>query len=200
MERAKGREPDAVGVDMDRLYNNFQAEIDQEVAWGSIKKADTLEELADQLGIDRAKFLADVAEHNAHLNDPMPFGPPPGGDGDEGPGGPPPKPGEDDEDEGGMFGPMDMPDPTPIAKGPFYALFVKLFHENAVGGMATDSQVRVLKGGKPIPGLYAAGDNIRGIMLPGEVGVQYIEGVLSALTTAFCSGYLAGQEAVKYLS
>lgn len=199
MERAKGRTPDAVGVDMDRLYNNFQAEIDQEVEWGSIKKADTLEELADQLGVAREKLLASVAEHNAHLNDPMPFGPPPGGDDDEGPGGPPPKSGEDDEDEGGMFGPMDMPDPTPIAKGPFYALLVKLFHENAVGGMATDSQVRVLKGGKPIPGLYAAGDNIRGIMLPGAVGVQYIESVLSALTTAFCSGYLAGEEAVKYL-
>lgn len=197
MERAKGRAPDAVGVDMDRLYNNFQAEIDQEVAWGSIKKADTLEELADQLGVDRAKLLASVAEHNAHLNDPMPFGPPPGGD-EEGPGGPPPKPGEE-EAEGGMFGPMDMPDPTPIAKGPFYALLVKLFHENAVGGMATDSQVRVLKNGQPIPGLYAAGDNIRGIMLPGDIGVQYIESVLSALTTAFCSGYLAGEEAVKYL-
>ena len=65
--------------------------------------------------------------------------------------------------------------------------------------MATDSQVRVLKQGRPIPGLYAAGDNIRGIMLPGEVGVAYIEGVLSALTTAFCSGYLAGEEAAEYV-
>jgi fumarate reductase flavoprotein subunit len=195
MERAKGQKPDAVGVDMDRLYNNFQAEIDQEVEWGSIMKADTLEGLAAQLGIDPQKFLADVAEHNAHLHDPMPFGPPPGGD-DEGPGGPP-KP--DGDDEGGMFGPMEMPDPTPIAKGPFYALKVKLFHENAVGGMVTDSQVRVLKNGQPIPGLYAAGDNIRGIMLPGEIGVQYIESFLSALTVAFSSGYLAGEEAVKYL-
>lgn len=196
MERAKGQTPDAVGVDMDRLYNNYQAEIDQEVAWGSIKKADTLEGLAAELGIPAEKLLATVAEHNAHIHDPKPFGPPPGGD-DEGPGGPPPKPGE--EDEGGMFGPMDMPDPDPIAVGPFYALFVKLFHENAVGGMATDSQVRVLKQGKPIPGLYAAGDNIRGIMLPGAIGVQYIESFLSALTVAFCSGYLAGEEAVKYL-
>lgn len=197
MEHAKGQTPDAVGVDMDRLYNNFQAEIDQEVEWGSIKKADTLEELADALGIDRAKFLEAVEEHNKHLNDPMPFGPPPGGDDDQGPGGPPPKP--DEDEEGGMFGPMDMPDPTPIAEGPFYALMVKLFHENAVGGMVTDSQVRVLKNGQPIPGLYAAGDNIRGIMLPGDIGVQYIESVLSALTAAFCSGYLAGEKAVAYL-
>ncbi len=65
--------------------------------------------------------------------------------------------------------------------------------------MATDSRVRVLKGGVPIPGLYAAGDNIRGIMLPGAIGVQYIESVLSALTVAFCSGYLAGEEADSFI-
>ena len=35
-----------------------------------------------------------------------------------------------------------------------------------------------------MPGLYAAGDNIRGIMLSGAIGVQYIESVLSALTSA----------------
>lgn len=201
MEHAKGRTPDAVGVDMDRLYNNFQFEIDQEVEWGSIKKAATLEGLAEELGVDPKVLLASVAEHNAHLHDPMPFGPPPGGDGDDGPGGPPPKPGNEgeDDDEGGMFGPMDMPDPTPIANGPFYALFIKLFHENAVGGMSTDSDLRVLRQAQPIPGLYAAGDNIRGIMLPGEVGVAYIEGVLSALTSAFCGGYLAGEKAVDFI-
>ena len=197
MARAQGREPDAVGVDMDRLYRNFQFEIDQEVEWGSIKKADTLEGLADELGVDREVFLASVAEHNAHIHDPMPFGPPPGGDGPEGegPGGPG---GPDEEDNGPMFGPMDMPDPMPLETGPFYALRLKLFHENAVGGMATDSHVRVLRQGVPIPGLYAAGDNIRGIMLSGAIGVQYIESVLSALTSAFCGGYLAGEEAARY--
>lgn len=198
MESAKGRAPDAVGVDMDKLYNNFQFEIDQEVSWGSIKKADTLEGLAQELGVDAQILLASVAAHNAHLNDPMPFGPPPGDD-DKEKDAPPPKPGEDDEeDEGGMFGPMDMPAPTPIENGPFYALLIKLFHENAVGGMSTDAELRVLRQNSPIPGLYAAGDNIRGIMLPGTIGVQYIEGVLSALTSAFCGGYLAGEQAVAF--
>ena len=64
--------------------------------------------------------------------------------------------------------------------------------------MATDSDLRVLKQDQPIAGLYAAGDNIRGIMLPGEIGVAYIEGVLSALTVAFSSGYLAGKRAVEF--
>ena len=198
MESAKGRTPDAVGVDMDRLYNNFQENIDEEVAWGSIKKADTIEGLAAELGVDPAVLLASVQEHNAHLNDPMPFGPPPGGDeGNEPPAGGPGGP-DEDEDDGPMFGPMDMPDPTPIEEGPFYAFFIKLFHENAVGGMSTDSDLRVLKNDQPIPGLYAAGDNIRGIMLPGDIGVQYIESVLSALTSAFCGGYIAGEKAAAY--
>ena len=199
MAQSQGREPDAVGVDMDRLYRNFQEEIDQEVEWGSIRKADTLEGLADALGVDRDTFLASVKEHNAHLFDPKPFGPPPGGD-DDGPGGPPPGGPGGDDDDGPMFGPMDMPAPTPLENGPFYALMVKLFHENAVGGMATDGKVRVLRDGKPVPGLYGAGDNIRGIMLPGDIGVQYIESFLSALTVGFCSGYLAGEQAVEYVS
>ena len=197
MARATGKAPEVVGEDFDRLYNNYQFEIDQEVEWGSIVKADTIEGLADALGVSRETLLASVKHHNAHLNDPMPFGPPPGGD-EEGPGGPPPKPGEDDEEEGGMFGPMDMPDPTPLENGPFYALQVALFHENAVGGMSTDSNLNVLKNHQPIPGLYACGDNIRGIMVSGDIGVTYVEGVLSALTTAFCGGYIAGTQAAKY--
>lgn len=204
MERAKGQKPDAVGVNMDVLYNNFQAEIDQEVEWGSIKKADTIEGLAAELGVDPAVLQASVDEHNAHINDPMPFMPMPFGnnDGDdEGPGGPPPM-GGDDEGPGGPGGPgggMQMPAPTPIAQGPFYAIFIKLFHENAVGGMSTDADLRVLKQGQPIPGLYAGGDNIRGIMVPGDVGVTYVENVLSALTVGFSSGYLAAENALKYL-
>ena len=197
MERAKGQTPDAVGVDMDRLYNNYQAEIDQEVEWGVIKKANTLEELADELGVDRDVFMASVKHHNEHINDPMPFGPPPADD-EEGASGPPPKPDGDDDEDGGMFGPMEMPPSTPLENGPFYALFIKLFHENAVGGMSTDSDLRVLRQNQPIEGLYAAGDNIRGIMVPGDIGVTYVEGVLSALTCAFCGGFIAGCNAAEY--
>ena len=40
---------------------------------------------------------------------------------------------------------------------------------------------------------------IRGIMIPGDIGVQYIESFLSALTVGFCSGYLAGEEVLKYI-
>ena len=53
--------------------------------------------------------------------------------------------------------------------------------------------------GTPIAGLYACGDNTRGIMLPGDVGVQYIETYLSAMTYAMCSGYLAAEKAIEFV-
>ena len=114
-------------------------------------------------------------------------------------GGPPPMMMDEDEEGGGMppmFGPPKAK--MPISKGPFYALKLKLFHENAVGGMTIDEHASVLKQGKPVPGLYAAGDTTRGIMIPGDIGVGYIEMVFTALTQAFNEGYIAGVEAAAY--
>ena len=68
-----------------------------------------------------------------------------------------------------------------------------------MGGMVIDQNANVLKGGKPIPSLYAAGDTTRGVMVPGDIGVQYIEGVFTALTYAFNSGYVSGEEAARYV-
>jgi predicted oxidoreductase len=90
------------------------------------------------------------------------------------------------------------PAPKPIVQGPFYAFKLKLFHEDAVGGMTINKNASVLKNGVPVPGLYAAGDTTRGIMVPGEVGVNYIENVFSCLTQAFNEGYIAGVEAAAY--
>ena len=111
---------------------------------------------------------------------------------------------DDDEDKpdpemiAKMFG---TPKPLlPIGEGPFYALKLKMFHENAVGGMTIDENASVLKNGQPIPGLYAAGDTTRGIMIPGDVGVGYIERVFTALTQAFNEGYIAGVAATEYLA
>ena len=89
--------------------------------------------------------------------------------------------------------------PQPIQHGPFYAVKQKLFHENAVGGINIDENTNVTKNGAAIPGLYAAGDTTRGIMVAGDIGVTYIEMVFSALTYAFNSGYIAGTEAANYI-
>ena len=155
--------------------------------------ADTLEELAQKLGVDEATFLQHMAEYNESTKHPAPAG------------GMPPLMMDDDDEE-------DKPDPEmiakmfgtpkpklPIGEGPFYALKLKMFHENAVGGMTIDENASVLKNGQPIPGLYAAGDTTRGIMVPGDVGVGYIEGVFTALTQALNEGYIAGVAATEYL-
>lgn len=155
--------------------------------------ADTLEELAKKLSVDEKTFLQHVAEYNESTRHPAPAG------------GMPPMMMDDEDDE-------DKPDPEmmaklfgapkpllPIGEGPFYALKLKMFHENAVGGMTIDENASVLKNGTPIPGLYAAGDTTRGIMIPGDVGVGYIEGVFTALTQAFNEGYIAGVAATEYL-
>lgn len=191
---------DVVDIDLDKFFVKWPEVLDEEEEAGSLVRADSIKELAEKLGFDPEKFQAIIDESNANSGKMPMMGPPPGGDDDEkGPGGPG---GEDDDDDmPGMF-PMGgmMPEPKKIETAPFYAFKLKLFHENAVGGMKTDSVTNILdKNGAPIPGLYGAGDNIRGIMLPGDIGVQYIENVLSALTVGFCSGYVAGQQATKYI-
>ena len=86
----------------------------------------------------------------------------------------------------------------PIQKAPFYAIKMKIFHEDAIGGMTIDENASVLRFGEPIPGLYAAGDTTRGIMVSGDIGVDYLESIFSALTMAYDEGYIAGTEAGKY--
>ena len=88
----------------------------------------------------------------------------------------------------------------PVEKPPFYAFYGKRFQENAMGGAKIDSTTRVLdKSGNPIPGLYAVGDNTRGVLINGDIGVDYTEDRISALTWCVTSGFMAGNSVVKYL-
>lgn len=166
IKRSMGRAPDVPGIDMDALYANWQEELDTELAWETMYKADTLEELAGKLKIAPEKLLTAADAYAKSLEVPAA----PAGD----------------------FPPMKK---EPLGVGPYYAVYKKMFHENALGGVVIDENTSVLRGGRPIPGLYATGDGTRGIMVPGPVGVGYIEGTISALTFALTSGYVAGQEA-----
>ena len=65
-----------------------------------------------------------------------------------------------------------------------------LFHTQ--GGLLVDENARVLRGGVPIPGLYAAGGAAVGISGHGAAGYLAGNGLLSALGL----GYLAGRHAV----
>jgi len=177
------KEKDVVNIDLNKQFVKWREILAEEEECGSVVSANTLEKLGEKLGFDPQKFAALIREQNEKPME-VPVMSPVG----------------EADDEDSMFSGMPpMPAPKKIKKPPFYALRLKLFHENSIGGMKTNENTNVLKNGKSIPGLYAAGDNIRGIMLPGDIGVQYIEGIISALTFAFNSGYISGVEAVRYL-
>lgn len=156
------------------IMRGWREGLEEEVALGKpVLRADSIEELAEMIGADPAVLKKTIADYNASCPENV----------------------EDDKDAPPM---MMRKIEIPIKDGPFYAFIQKFFHENAVGGMTIDSKCRVLKGGKPIEGLYASGDTTRGIMVGGELGVHYVESVITALTSAVTLGYLSGDEASKY--
>jgi 3-oxosteroid 1-dehydrogenase len=90
--------------------------------------------------------------------------------------------------------PDNQPNPNlgTIAKPPFYALEV---HPGAIGtkgGARTNERAQVLHvNGQPIPGLYAAGNVMAGVMGPGYPGAG------STIGAAMTFGYLAGRDATR---
>lgn len=167
--------PQSEGMDLPAFQKNWREVFAEEALDNAIIIADTLEELADKCGFaDKAGFIDQVKAYNESTLTPRVF-------------------------------PPDFPefmkpkhDAIAIEQGPFYAIKMKMFHENAIGGMTIDENASVLKGGSPIPGLYACGDNTRGIMGHGDVCVDYLESVFTSLTMAYNEGYIAGTEAANY--
>ncbi|MBN1311741.1 MAG: flavocytochrome c [Anaerolineae bacterium] len=79
---------------------------------------------------------------------------------------------------------------NPITEPPFYAIRYKPAIVQTLGGVRIDTRARVLdQSGRPIPGLYAAGQVTGGIH-----GADYIGG--SALLECAVYGIIAGQQAV----
>ena len=156
---------------MNPFYKNWRAELEQELRWETMYRADTLEELGAKIGVPAEKLRGAIEHFNRNTGKPEKIMTP--------------------------GGPIDAPPKEPIGEGPYYAFLLKLFHENALGGLVIDENAQVLKNGRPVLGLYATGDNTRGVMMPGRVGAGYIESTISALTFAFSSGYIAGEEVSK---
>ena len=106
---------------------------------------DTLEGLASKCGIDVAGFTAEVARFNGFAATGV----------------------DEDFQRGASFHNQAMGDPNnkpnpslgAIERGPFYAVKIWPMDVGTSGGIVTDEYARVLKGdGKPIAGLYAAGN------------------------------------------
>lgn len=155
------------GFGPDEIHKAYNDEIEEEVGLGVVYKSDTLEGLAEQMGVPADVFIGEIERYNEMC-----------------------RAGRDTD----FFkAPEYM---IPIETAPYYAFFMKCFQENAAGGMKIDSSLRVLDtDGKPIEGLLACGDNCRGILIGGDVGTDYVERYISALTFAFASGYMAGEGA-----
>jgi len=112
----------------------FSDDLSREVAQGIVVKAETLEELADSIKVNKANFLETVRTWNKWAE------------------------GEKKDPE---YGRTDSPAFTfsPIMKPPFYAVELVPSISETNGGLVADAESRVLSvNGKPIPHLYAAGD------------------------------------------
>ena len=81
-----------------------------------------------------------------------------------------------------------------IEQGPFFAVKVYPGDLGTKGGMVTDEYARVLKDGKPIPGLYATGNCSASVM-----GRTY-PGPGSTLGPAMTFAYIAANHISKHIS
>jgi hypothetical protein len=77
----------------------------------------------------------------------------------------------------------------PIGSGPFYGVRLVMGDLGTFAGLMTDARARVLdRDGKPVPGLYAAGNDAHSIM-----GGNYLSGGIT-LGPAVVFGYVAGRD------
>ncbi|CAM5403930.1 FAD-binding protein [Thauera mechernichensis] len=135
-------------------------------------KADTLDELARQIGVDPAGLNDTVAKMNAYASS--------GKDADFGRG---------DSVFDRYYGDVNVkPNPclAPIQKGPFYAMRMDAGDIGTKGGLLTDAHARVVRAdGSAIEGLYAIGNTSASVM-----GTAY-PGAGATIGPAMTFGYIA---------
>ncbi|WP_298728410.1 FAD-dependent oxidoreductase [uncultured Ferrovibrio sp.] len=155
----------------------FPVPIAHQLKNGYLKRGKTLAELAKVCGIDPVAFERTVAEFNKHA-----------------------RKGEDPQFGKGstaynryLGDPTVTPNPcvAPVETGPFYAVQLVIGDLGSFAGLKADAQARVLDSttGQPIPGLYAAGNDMASIM-----GGNYPGGGIT-LGPAMTFGYIAGRHA-----
>jgi fumarate reductase flavoprotein subunit len=84
----------------------------------------------------------------------------------------------------------------PLRTPPYYAILGRLGFDTTFGGIKINERMEVVdKQDIPITGLYAGGDNAGG-----WVSTHYAAYGGTSLCWAFCSGFIAGENAAKYVS
>lgn len=130
--------------------NSFNEDVETLVSIGRIYKADSLADLAKQLGMPADKLEATVAEFNKMV-----------------------KAKKDPKFGRKLFD-------RPIVKPPFYATPRAPSIHHTMGGLQISTNAQVLdKNGKPIPGLYAAGEVTGGIHGSNRLGGNATADVLT---------------------
>ena len=132
-------------------------------------KADTLEELAEQTGIDPAGLKKTIEEYNQYCRDGFDWG---------------------------FY--KEAYALVPFEEGPYYAISGFMATDGAFGGIKVNPDMQAYaKGGGLVEGLYASGDFASGrhISVNGTVKRQFINDLNWALTGSF----IAGDRVIKYL-
>ena len=147
------------GVPMDQADTVLQAAIDA----GYVFRADTLAELAGQMGLDPEALTATVEAYNAAC-----------------------EAGEDAE-----FG-KDPKYLKPITGAPYYGIVGSSWCYSTCGGLDVNEQFQVLRAddGQPIQGLYAVGTDSMGVLF--SETKAYVTYGGGAMGYAFTSGRLVG--------
>lgn len=158
----------------DAPQKDYLGELEYEARLGiPVKKAWTLEGLAEKIGAKPETLLDSIQRYNAMVSES--------------------KTDHTRLAKGAIM--MGSRERNQVKTGPFYAICQGRFSESASGGIVTDSGLRVLKkDGDPIPGLYAVGDSARGLFLPDDSGGKFGE-----MPWAMASGFLAGGYAGAYI-
>ena len=147
-------------------YRHYQEDLDRETTYKvpAVVKADTIEELAEKLGMDAAVLTHTISEYNRFCRQ--------------------------KKDE--QFG-KDPKFLVPRDAGPFYAVYAQRFSEAAMGGLMVNADCQVLRNdGTPIPGLYGVGDATSAMHRKGELAV--ISELTWAVASAYCSAVNAVKE------
>ena len=137
-----------------------------------VRKADTLEELAEKCGIDKEAFLETIRRYNCFCAAGR------------------------DEDFGKTVGLSPIGD-----TGPYYAIYCKTATDGAFGGVRINGRGEVYKKGRGgvIPGLFAGGDNAAGWAVNMHREGDHRAMLTNEIQWAQVSGFIAGSEAAQYV-
>ena len=154
------------------IYERYRTDLEEEIALphGPVKRAKTLEALAEQLEIPTDVFMETIRSYNTYCDS-----------------------GNDEE-----FG-KSSKHLRPVGNvGPYYAIYGQRFSEGAFGGVRVNAKCEITReDGSSISGLYGVGDATSAMHIKGELAA--ISELTWATASAYLSGknavdYIHGKE------